>query len=116
MDHIAIREDANHLADGIALADIGEELVAKPCSFGSAFDDPCDVDEGDGGRKDLLRIEDFGEDREPGIRNSHDTDIRFDGGEGVVGSEDIVLRQRVEEGGLAYIRQSDDSNREAHEG
>ena len=61
-----------------------------------------------------LAAENLRQDRHPGIRYRHDTCIRFDRGKGVVGGKDLIVRQRIEQGGLADIRQPDDSNREAH--
>ena len=53
--------------------------------------------------------------REAGIRDADDANIWLNRGEGVIGGKDIVLGQGIEKGGFTHIRQSDNSNREAHE-
>ena len=48
-----VLEVTDHLADGIALADVGQELVAQACALGSgALHQTGDVDELNGGRED----------------------------------------------------------------
>ena len=60
-------------------------------------------------------MEDSGQDRQSFIGDPDDANIGFDGGKGVVGSQDLVLRQGVEERGFTHVWQADDSDREAHE-
>ena len=47
--HIGIIEHADHLADGVGLADVGQELVAEPLALTGTAHDACDVDETHGG-------------------------------------------------------------------
>ena len=51
---------------------------------------------------------------EPGVRDADHADVRLDRGERVVGRQHVVLGQGVEQGRLADIRQTDDSDRERH--
>src|SRR3712207_9204539 len=51
---VGVGEDADDLADRVALADVGQELVAQPRALGGAADDAGDVHERDGRRDDLL--------------------------------------------------------------
>ena len=44
---VVVGEDSDHLTDGVALTDVGQELVAQPGALGGPFDDAGDVDEGD---------------------------------------------------------------------
>ena len=66
--------------------------------------------EGDCGRDDLLGAEDSGQDAEAGIWDAYNADVGLDCGEGVIGSEDIVLGERVEEGRFSDIGKADDSD------
>ncbi len=104
MNYISIAEDADNLADRIAFADVGEELISQTCAFRCALDDACDIDEGDCGRNDFFRTKNLGEHLKAGIRDAYNANIWFDCGEGVIGSQDIVLGQGVEEGRLSDIR------------
>ena len=45
MDHVGIFKTANHMNNGIHLADIGKELVAKAFSFGCALYQSGDINE-----------------------------------------------------------------------
>jgi len=50
----------------------------------------------------------------PCIRNWHDADVRFDGGERIVRDRRTGLRQGVEEGGLAHVRKAHQSELQHH--
>ena len=102
----------HHLADGVALADGGEELVAQALAGRGAAHDAGDVDEGDGRGDDLLGVEHLGEHVEARVGHRDDADVGLDRGEGVVRGQHVVLRQRVEEGGLADVGQADDADRQ----
>jgi len=111
---IIVFEGAHDLADRVGFANVGEELVAQAFAFRSALDDACDVDEGDGGRHDLLRVHELGKHRQTVVRQRHDAGVRFDGGERIVFRQHVVTGQCVEHGGLADVRQSDDSDSKRH--
>ena len=53
---------------------------------------------------------------EAGVGDADHADVRLDRGERVVGRQHVVLGQGVEQGRLADIRQTDDSDRERHVG
>ena len=111
---IIVFEGTHDLADRVGFANVGEELVAQTFAFRSALDDACDVDEGDGGRHDLLRVHELGEHRQAVIRQRHNASIRLDSGERIVFRQHVVAGQCVEHGGLADVRQSDDSDSKRH--
>ena len=99
VDDVGVIEHADHLGDGLRLADVGEELVAQPFALGGALDDAGDVHEGHR-RRAATRCEPkiSASFCSRGIRQVHDADIGFDGGERVVRRQDLVAGQRVEEG------------------
>src|SRR5690606_20619991 len=114
VDDVRVAERAGDEADRVRLADVREELVAQALALGGAADDPRDVDEGHRRGEDLLRAEDLGELLQPWVRQRHDADVRLDRRERVVRGEHGRARQRVEEGRLADVRQSRDSDGEGH--
>lgn len=110
MDHVGVGEAAHDLGDRVRLADVCEELVAEPFALARAANDAGDVDEANGGGEDPLAAEDLGELVEPGIGKVDDANVRLDRRERVVRCESVIVRKRVEEGRLADIRESDDTN------
>ena len=94
---VVVGEDPYHLADRVALADVGEELVSQTCALGGALDNPGDVDKGHRRMHDLFRFKQFRELVQPRIRQRHHPLVGLDRREGVVGSQHVVARQRVEE-------------------
>ena len=115
MDDIGILEAAHHMGDGIDLADIGEKLVAEAFTLRGAAHETRNIDEGEARGDDLSRFRNGCERAEPFVRHGDLADIGLDGAEGVVRRLSRGrLRQRVEEGRLADIRQADDAAFEAH--
>ena len=47
--NVIVLEAANHVYDGVHLADVAQELVAQPLAGGGTLHQPCDVNELDGG-------------------------------------------------------------------
>src|SRR5690606_20384459 len=75
---VRIVEDPDDLADGVGLTDVGEELVPQPRAFGRPLDDARDVDERDGGRDRLRRVEDLGQLVQPPVGQGHHSDVGLD--------------------------------------
>ena len=111
---VVVGEAAHDLRDGVGLADVREELVAEPLALARAAHDAGDVDERHRRGQDALGVEDLGELRQPRIGQAHDADVRLDRRERIVRREHVVLGQRVEEGGLADVGQTDDADSESH--
>src|SRR5699024_6278707 len=111
---VRVAEGPCHQADRVRLADVGEELVTQPLPLGGPAHDAGDVDEGDRRGQDLARAEDLSELLQPRVRQRYDADVRLDRREGVVRGEDRRTGQGVEQGRLADIGQSRDSDSEGH--
>jgi hypothetical protein len=111
---VVVLEDPDHLADRVAVADVGQELVAQALALARALDDAGDVDEVDGGRDGLGRPEQLRQLRQPGCPAPHDADVRLDRRERVVGRQHVVLGERVEQRALADVGQADDAEGETH--
>ena len=115
MGDVVVLEAAHDIGDGVHLADVAEELVAEAFALRRAAHEPGDVDEGQPGRQDLRRLADRCQLVEPLVRHADLADIGLDGAERIVGRlRRRRLRQRVEEGRLADVRQSDDAAFKAH--
>ena len=79
MDDIAVVKAADHMDDGVHLADIGEELIAQSFSFGRAFDKTGDIHEFNDSRHDLCGIIHIRQYLQTGIRDRNDPHIRVYG-------------------------------------
>ena len=105
---VLIVEAAHDVDNGVRAADVLEELVAEARALARALDKTRDVDKFDDGGSLLLGVVHL-ELVEPLVRNGHHADVRLNGAEGVVGAFRARVGDRVEESGLADIRQSDDT-------
>jgi hypothetical protein len=112
---IAVLETAHHMRDGVNLADVGEKLIAETLPFRCAAHQAGDIDECEPRRHDLFGLGELGEFVEARIGNRNLADI------GLNGAERIVRRlrgrrfgQRVEQRGLADVRQTNNSAFETH--
>ena len=102
------------MTDRIYVTDITKELVAQTLTLACPLHQTGDVDKSDCGRCDLLRPENLRQDLETSIGDRDDSGIGIDGCKRIVGDEDPGIGQCVEEGGLANIRQTDDSDGKTH--
>ena len=103
------------MGDGVALPHMGEELVAEALALGGSRDEAGNVHKFHQARHHPFWLRDFGNAVEARIGHRHDAGVGLDGAEGEVLGIDAGLGQRIEEGGLADVRQSDDAAVEAHQ-
>src|SRR5690606_8789254 len=90
--------------------------VAAPLSFGGATHQTGDVHEGEPRRNGLSALRDRRQLFEARVWNANLAHVRLNGAERVVGGfRSRGLSQRVEESGLADIRQAHDAAFKAHE-
>ncbi len=101
---------AHHVADRVRLANGGEEAVAEALALRGAANQARDVVELDRLQNDRRRANGLGYRLQPLVRNTDYRDVRVDSRKGVIPRLGATLRQRVEESGLAGIRQPDDSD------
>ena len=113
---VVVLEAAQHVDNGIDLADVAEELVAEPFALARAFHQPGNVDELELRRHDLGRLGDSGDLVEARIGHLHAADVRLDRAERIVRRlRGLRLGQGVEQRRLADVRQADDPAAETHE-
>ncbi len=103
----AARVTADDVADRVGLADRGEEPVAEPLALRGPAHEARDVVELDRLGHRLARADGRSDALEPRIGDRHDRDVGVDGGERVVAGLGAGPRQRVEQGRLAGVRQTD---------
>ena len=112
--HVRIPEEAHHLADGVRLADVREELVAQALALAGAGDQAGDVHELHRCRHDARRVVDGGQGVQPRVGHGDHAHVGLDGGERVVGREAALVREGREQRGLADVGQPDDTDGQRH--
>ena len=101
---------AHHVQDRVGLADVGEELVAEPLALVGPADQAGDVVELDRLVHDRPGADGRGHAVEPLVRDADHRHVRLDRGERVVGRLRPGPGERVEERGLAGVREPDDAD------
>src|SRR4029453_29367 len=79
VDDVVILKAADHLNDGVRLANVGQKLVAQPLALGSPADKPGDIDKLDSRRHDHGRLDISRQRFEPLVRKRHNTTGGVDG-------------------------------------
>src|SRR5690606_11752877 len=104
----------HHVHDGIGFANVGQELVAQAFALRGASHQAGDVDELDHGGHDALGLDDVGQLREARVGNLDHADIGLDGAERVVFCGNARLGERIEEGRLTDVGQTNDATLQSH--
>ena len=106
---IFVVKAADHMDDGIGLADVGQELVAEARTLTGSLHQTGNVHELNDRRGLFVRLIDLCQLVQPCIRHCHHAYVGVNGAEGVVGAFSTGVGNGVEQGGLANIRQSHDT-------
>jgi hypothetical protein len=106
---IGILEAAHHVHDGVRLADVREELVAKPFALRRALHEPGDVNELHHRRHGFPWFDDVGNAVQTRVGHFYHPDVRLDGAERVVLGGGARGCQCVEKRGLPHVGKTDDS-------
>ena len=110
VDHVGILEAADHLQNGVDLADVREKLVAEALALAGTLHDAGDIDQLEGGGDHLLWRDVFRDPRQAIVGHAHHPLVGLDRAEGVVRAlRGLRHGERVEEGALADVRESDDA-------
>ena len=96
MHDVRILEASHHVRDRVALADVGEELIAQAFALRGTRHQSRDIDELDRRSDHLLRLGDGGELCEPRVGHLDDADVGVDGAERIVLRRDPRLGEGVE--------------------
>ncbi len=114
VDDVVVFKAANHVADSFGFTDVRQELVTQTFAFGRAFYQTGNVDEFHRCWQDTLRFDDFGQLIQTRIGHRDNTCVRLDSTEREVCRFNTRFCERVEQGGFAYVWQTDDTAFESH--
>ena len=110
--HVVVVEAADDLEDGVALADVAEELVAQALALAGAAHQARDVGEVDRRVHDAPALADLGQLLHARVGHGGRRLVGLDRAEGIVRRLRVLrARQGVEEGGLAHVGQAHDADR-----
>ncbi len=106
---VAVFEAAQHVDDRVRVADVAQELVAQPLALRGSLDEPRDVDDFDRGGDHALGLVDLGQTDQPLVGHGDDAYVGLDRAEREIGRLRLGVRQTVEQGRLADVRQPYDA-------
>ena len=98
MHDAVVVEAAKHVDDGVALADVGQELVAQAFALAGALHEAGNIDDVAYGGHDAARVHEFGEPSQSLVGHGDLSKLSIDGAEGEVSCLRLRARQTVEEG------------------
>ena len=102
------------MQDGIRFTDIREELVSQAVALARTFYKTGDVENFNGRRQNILRIDNFSERRQAVIRNCNHTQIGLNGAKGKVATLSLGIGETIEQGGFPYVGQTNDAAFQSH--
>ena len=107
MDHIAVVKATKHMDDGVRLADVSQELVAKPLAVAGPLDQSGYIDYlHRSGYDAALGVAELAQTVQTLVGNGDHTEVRFDSTEGKIGGLRLGVAQTVKQSGFAHVRQS----------
>ena len=109
VNDVLVVEAADNVYDCVDLADMGQELVAQTLALACAADQTGDVYELYDSRGGFLRVIQIGQRLKALIRYRYHADVRVDSAERIVCALRARLRDRIEQSGLADVRETDDA-------
>ena len=109
MDDIPVIETAQHMQDGVGLADIGQKLVAQALPAGSPLHQAGNIHNFHGSGNGTLGLANVREHLQALVRHIGGTHIGVDGAERKIGALGLPGAYTVKQGGFANVGQSDDS-------
>ena len=110
MDDIVVVKAAHHVHDGVALADVAQELVAQAGALAGALDKACNVDKFHDSRRLFVGLPNLGQLIQPRVGHRHNAGVRLNGAERIVRRLRVLCAgQRIKKGGFAYIRKAHDT-------
>ena len=112
---VGILKVAHDLADGVGLANVGQELVAQALALVGTLHQASDVDKLDRSRHNTAGVDDVGELLQAAIGHIDDTHVRVDRGKRVVGGKAGLFGKRGEQRRLAHVGQAHDTDGKGHD-
>ena len=112
--HVAVVEAAEHMQDGVALADVGQELVAKAFAPAGSAHQAGNVHDVHRGGDGTLGLAYLGEHVQTAVGNVGASEVGLNGTEREVGGLRPSGTYTVEKSGFAHVRQPHDSAFQTH--
>ena len=106
VDDVLVVEAADHVDNGVRLPDVGQELVPQALAPAGPLHQTRDVHELHHRRGLFLRLVQFRQVVQPGVRHRHHAHVGVDGAEGVVGALCPGVGDGVEKRGFPHVWQS----------
>ena len=110
MNDVRVIKRTHHLGDSVRLTNVREELVTQALTLRSALHNTRNINERNSRRQNTLRTKNLSQTVQTRIRQAHHAHVRVNGRERVVGGQDGRAGQSIEQGGLAYVGQSHNSD------
>lgn len=110
VDDVAVVEAAQHVNDGVALADVAQELVAESFTFAGALHQSGNVYDVAHGRYDTPRVNQLGELRQSFVGYGHLPHLGVDCTEREVCRLCLCAAQAVEKSGFSYVGKAHDTS------
>ena len=115
MDHVIVFKATHHIDNSIGFANVRQELIAQAFAGAGTCHQSRDVDKLDDGRHDALGGDDLSELLQTVVRHFNHAHIGLYGAKGVVLSRNARFGEGVEQGGFAYIGQTNNATFQTHE-
>ena len=114
VDDVAVVEAAQHVDDGVALADVAQELVAQSFALAGAFHQSGDVHDVAHGGDDASRMYQFGQFGQPFIGYGYLAHLGVNRAKGKVCRLRLCAGQAVEKGGFPHVGEAHDTCFKCH--
>jgi hypothetical protein len=114
MHHIFIIKAAHNICYGIDLTDMAEELVTQPLSSAGSLNQAGNIDKFHGSRENLPGLYNRSQGVKPGIRHGHNSHIRFNGAERIIGRFRSCRGNGIKDSGLTHVWKADDTAFKSH--
>ena len=115
VDDVVVFKTTHHIQDAVSLADIREKLVAQTFTLGSTCHQAGNVDKLGNGILHFLRLDDRLQHLHACVWHLDNSDIRLYRAKRIIRCFYSRLGQRIEQGGLAHIGQTDNSTFKTHD-
>ena len=107
--HVRVVETAQHVQDGVRLADIGQELIPQAFAPAGALHEARDVDNLDRRGHDARGVNQLGQPCEPLVGHGDDAHVGFDGTKRKIRRLRLRVRQAIKQGRLPHVGKPYDS-------
>ena len=98
MHYSVVIEATKHVNDGVALANVGEELISQAFALAGTLHKSGYIYDVADCRHNATWVHEFGQFGQSFVGNRYLSQLRIDGAEGEIGSLSLCAREAIEEG------------------